>query len=147
VTLDAENAFYFLDASNRNPDAEAWDTKIAPSTRFWGAALRFVASLAARDRFLPSMSGEGDYFHSRRKPLLAAPDRLALRQLASTMPPPARAITPEIKSPGKSPEDDPAQLLSGFVEWIMDGLPRVANRPGRPRVLPREAHAPNIASA
>ena len=66
--LSAENTFYFLDACNRNPGAEDRDTKLAPSTRFWAAALRFVAGLALRDRFLPSMTLEGERFHARWKP-------------------------------------------------------------------------------
>ena len=146
AVLDAENAIFFLDACNRNPYAESWDTRIAHTTRFWGAALRFVASLAARDRFLPSMSAEGESFHARWKPLLAAPDRHALGELAVTMPPPARAITLETKGPRKPPEDDPAQLLSSFVEWIMDAIPRVANRAGRTRAMAREVKLSNIAS-
>ena len=144
--LNAENALYFLDASNRNPYSELLGTKIAHTTRFWGAALRFVASLAARDRFLPSVSAQGAAFHARWKPLLAAPDRHALGQLASAMPPPARAITLETRGPGKPPVDDPAQLLASFVEWIMDAFPRVANRSGRPRALPRAVNDLNIAS-
>jgi hypothetical protein len=35
--LSAESTFYFLDACNRNPGAEDRDTRLAPSTRFWGA--------------------------------------------------------------------------------------------------------------
>ena len=75
------------------PCAEDRDTKLAPSTRFWGAALRFVAGLALRDRFLPSMTAEGESFHARWKPLIAAPDQDRLRHLARAMPPVARAIT------------------------------------------------------
>jgi hypothetical protein len=123
--LSSENAFYFLDACNRNPCAEDSHTKLAPSTRFWGAAVRFVAGLALRDRFIPSMTVEGESFHARWKPLIAAPDQDRLRQLARAMPPAARAITPhEAKTP---PEDDPANLLSGFVGWLMDVLPRAAS--------------------
>ena len=145
--LDAPNALYFLDACNRYPFAEAWGTRIAPSTRFWCAALRFVASLAARDRFLPSLSAKGEAFHARWMPLLAAPDRHALNQLAAAMPPPARAITLETKGNGKPPEDDPAHLLASFVEWVLDAFPRVANRSGAPRTLPRAINESNIASA
>ena len=144
--LDAENALYFLDACNRNPFAESADAKIAHTTRFWGAAFRFVAALAARDRFLPSVSAKGASFHARWRPVLAAPDRHTLRELASTMPPPARAITFDTKRSGKPPEDDPAQLLASFVEWIVDALPRAANRSGRLRTAPRAVNDANIAT-
>lgn len=144
--LDAPNALHFLDACNRNPLAESWGNKIASSTRFWGAALRFVASLAARDRFLPSVSAKGESFHARWKPLLAAPDRYALCELAATMPPSARAITLETSGHSEPPQDDPVRLLSGFVEWIMDAFPRVANRSGRPPALPRAVNDGNVAS-
>lgn len=124
---------------------------MAPSTRFWGAGLRFVASLASRDRFVPSVSAEGDAFYARWKPLIAAPDRHALLELARAMPPSAHAITLETISfknqgRGNPPEDDPAQMLSGFVEWLMDIFPRIANRSGRPRLLPRETNELNVAS-
>ncbi len=141
--LAAENAFYFLDVCNRNAFAENWGAKLATSTRFWGAALRFAAGLAQRDRFLPSMAAEGDAFHARWKALIAAPDQARLRMLAQAMPPSARAITfANAKTP---PEDDPALLLTSFVEWLIDVFPRVAgNRARRPRSLPREIHPGNI---
>jgi SNF2 family DNA or RNA helicase len=146
VILDAENALYFLDACNRNPYAQTLQIRIAYTTRFWGAALRLVAALAARDRFLPSVSIEGRAFQARWKPMLAAPDRLTLRELAATMPPPARAITFDTGRQGKPPEDDPAVLVGSFVAWLMDALPRVATRTGRTRALPRAANDQNIAS-
>jgi hypothetical protein len=144
--LSAESTFYFLDACNRNPWAEDQETKLAPSTRFWGAALRFVAGLALRDRFLPSMAVEGESFHARWKPLIAAPDQDRLRQLARAMPPVARAITPaDAKTP---PEDDPAALLSGFVAWLMDVFPRAASSPARlPISLLRRVDKRNIDAA
>jgi superfamily II DNA or RNA helicase len=127
--LSAESTLYFLDACNRNPYAEDGETKLAPSTRFWGAALRFVAGLALRDRFIPSMTADGVRFHARWKPLIAAPDQDRLRQLAGAMPPSARAITPaDAKT---APEDDPTALLSGFIGWLMDVLPRAASSSAR----------------
>ena len=144
--LSAESAFYFLDACNRNPYAEARDTKLAPSTRFWGAALRFVAGLALRDRFIPSVTAEGERFHARWLPLIAAPDQDRLRNLARAMPPVARAITPtDAKAP---PEDDPLVLLSGFVAWLMDVLPRAASNSARlPVSLLRDVNKRNIDAA
>ena len=144
--LSAESAFYFLDACNRNPYAEDRDTKLAPSTRFWGAALRFVAGLALRDRFIPSMTAEGESFHARWKPLIAAPDQDRLRNLARAMPPVARAITPtDAKAP---PEDDPVVLLSGFVAWLMDVLPRAASSSARlPVSRLRDVNKHNIDAA
>ena len=146
VILDAENASYFLDACNRNPYAQTSQIKIAYTTRFWGAALRLVAVLAARDRLLPSVSMDGGSFDACWKPVLAAPDRLTLRELAATMPPPARAITLDTGRHAKPPEDDPAVLLGSFVAWLMDALPRVATRTGRTRALPRAVNQENIAS-
>ena len=144
--LSAESTFYFLDACNRNPCAEDRDTKLAPSTRFWGAALRFVAGLALRDRFLPSMTAEGESFHARWKPLIAAPDQDRLRQLARVMPPVARAVTSaDAKTP---PEDDPAALLSSFVGWLMDVLPRAASSSARlPTSRLRDVNKYNIDAA
>ncbi len=125
IALSAQDTFYFLDACNRNPVAEDRDNKIAPSTRFWAAALKFVAGLAVRDRFVPSIAREGLGFHARWKPLISAPDQEKLRELARAMPPIARAITaPDAEAP---PEDDPTALLTAFVTWIMDTFPREAS--------------------
>jgi len=132
--LNAENAYRFLDASNRNPSAESWDVKLAPSTRFWGAALRFAADLALRDRYLPSLEIHGTSYYGRWRPLLSAPDQSRLRQLARSMPPVARAITPAgVKVP---PQDDPAILLGDFLKWMMDILPRISGRSSRLQFLP-----------
>ncbi|MES1260139.1 MAG: DEAD/DEAH box helicase, partial [Acidobacteriota bacterium] len=144
--LNAESAFYFLDACNCQPAAGIPGIKLGPGARFWGAALRFVANLAGRDRFLPSMAVEDESFHARWKPLLAAPDRHALMELAQAMPPVARAITPESSGHKEAPEDDPSLLLGGFVEWLIDVFPRLANRSARPRPLPHEITPLNIAS-
>jgi SNF2 family DNA or RNA helicase len=144
--LDAPDAFALLDACNRNPYAESPDVKIAPTTRFWGAAFRFVAALASRERFLPSVSAQGHSFHARWLPVLAAPDRQSLRDLAAAMPPAARAITLETGHQGAPPEDDPAHLLSSFVEWMMDAVARVAHRPGRPVTQPRAVEEANFAA-
>ena len=143
--LSAESTFHFLDACNRNPYAEDWHTKLAPSTRFWGAALRFVAGLALRDRFFPSMTAEGERFHARWKPLIAAPDQDWLRQLARAMPPVARAVTLDAKT---APEDDPAALLSGLVGWLMDVFPRAASSSARlPKSFLRDVNKQNIDAA
>jgi superfamily II DNA or RNA helicase len=126
AVLSVESAYRFLDSCNRNPSAESWDTKLAHTTRFWAAALRFVADLALRDRYIPSLAAEGEKFYARWRPLLSAPDQARLRQMARAMPPAAHAITPAgVKTP---PEDDPAILLTAFVSWMMDFLPRLAGR-------------------
>ncbi len=145
AVLPADSALQFLDHCNRNPMAESFGHEIAPSTRFWAAALCFAAGLAQRDRFLPSMTAEGPRFHARWRPLMGAADQDRLRQLARAMPPAARAITPECKTP---PEDDPADLLYGFVAWMIDAFPRVASHSLRlPLSLPRGASARNIEGA
>jgi superfamily II DNA or RNA helicase len=125
--------------------AESWGHKIEPSTRFWAAALCFAAGLAQRDRFLPSMIAEGERFHARWRPLMAAADQDRIRQLARAMPPAGRAITPEGKTP---PEDDPADLLSRFIASMIDAFPRVMGRLSRlPVSLPRGANLRNIEAA
>jgi SNF2 family DNA or RNA helicase len=146
AVFNGENALYFLDACNRNPYAETADIKIAPTTRFWGAALRLVASLAARERFLPSVSAQRASFHGRWQPWLAAPDRYTLRELAGAMPPAARAIALETGARGAPPEDDSARLLSAFVEWMIDAFARSAYRSGRQVAQPREVNESNLAS-
>ena len=106
--LSAQQALYFLDACNRNPYAESTDVKIAHTARFWGAAVRFAAALATRERFVPSVEARGAAFHAGWQPLLSAPDRWRLRELAAAMPPPARSVTLEISGGAKPPEDDAA---------------------------------------
>jgi SNF2 family DNA or RNA helicase len=144
--LNAANALSFLDACNRNPYAESADVKIAPTARFWGAALRLAADLAARDRFLPSASMQGASCRALWQPLLAAPDLFRLHELAAAMPPAARAVTLESADRGKPPEDDPAQILATFVEWIVDTIPRLAYRSGRPEMQPKLLNEANVAA-
>jgi len=62
------------------------------------------------------------------------------------MPPVARAITAmDATAP---PEDDPVVLLSGFVVWLMDVLPRAASNSARlPVSLLREVNKRNIDAA
>src|ERR1019366_6449118 len=62
------------------------------------------------------------------------------------MPPVARAITPmDSKAP---PEDDPVVLLSSFVAWLMDVLPRAASSSARlPVSLLRDVDKRNIDAA
>jgi SNF2 family DNA or RNA helicase len=140
----AEGALSFLDACNRNPYAENADIKIAPTTRFWSAALHRVAALAARERFLPSVSIQDSAGHCRWQPWLAAVDRYLLRELAAAMPPAARAIT--LDSRAHPPQDDPAQLLSSFMDWMLDGLVRWSLRSGLPIGQPKGVNASNIAA-
>ena len=68
AALSGDSALGFLDACNRNPCAESFDIKIAPTTRFWGAALRFVAALASRERFLPSLVDQRAAFTANGSP-------------------------------------------------------------------------------
>jgi superfamily II DNA or RNA helicase len=137
AVLQPDAALYFLDACNRNPHAENADIKIAPTTRFWSAALRFVAALAARERFLPSVTSNKGLHRGRWLPLLSARDRYVLHQLAAAMPAPARAITAVALADARPPADDPVHLLSEFVEWMLDGLVRSVYRPGRAVSQPR----------
>ncbi len=142
--LNAENAFHFLSAVPRDPRA-------TPTTRFWSNALRFVSALASRDRLLPSIACEDDVFHARWKPVIAAPDRRTLQQLAASMPPAARAITLDThslnKQGGTPPLDDPAVLVHSFVEWIIDVFPRIARGNVRPlRPIPKAVTRLNLPS-
>jgi superfamily II DNA or RNA helicase len=139
AVLSAANAFYVLDGANRNPHAESWDTKIAPSTIFWGAALRFAADLALRERFLPTAIADAGNIYARWRPLLNAPDQVRLRNLARAMPPVARAVTPlEADAP---PEDDPSALLFDFVAWMIDVFPRIAGKSSRSSAFPMRGFA------
>ena len=150
AVLSAENAFYLLDAVNRSdaihqpgPGVVSSYPRIGPGMKFWGAAFRFVADLALRDRLLPTVVAEGESFHARWKPLISAGDQDRLRRLARAMPPTARAVTPA--GTRTAPEDDPAALLTSFVAWMMDVLPRAAGRSVRlPIRLLREGHKPGV---
>jgi superfamily II DNA or RNA helicase len=143
--LNAQQALYFLDACNRNPYAESPDVKIAHTARFWGAAVRFAAALATRERFVPSVEARGASFRALWQPLLSAPDRWRLRELAAAMPPPARSVTLESSGGEKPPEDDAARMVADFVEWTIDAMARLAYRSGRPVAQPRAVDESNLA--
>jgi len=135
--LNAHQAGYFLDSCNRNPGAESPEVKIASTARFWGAAFRFAAALAARERIMPSLEARGESFRAVWLPLLSAPDHWRLRELAGSMPPPARSVTLDSSRGGQPPEDDPARMVADFVEWTIDAIARQAYQPERPVSQPR----------
>jgi len=90
---------------------------------YWAAAMRFAAALVARQQFLPDLVKEDARFHARWRPAYIGRDHDRRAALAVSMPPAARALTPEIAA---------ETLLSNFLDAFVDELVR-ASSPVNPR--------------
>ena len=60
---------------------------------FWTVAMRFAASLTARQRFLPGLTEIQGTYYAGWEPLLSGTDGQTAAQLAARMPPVCRALT------------------------------------------------------
>ena len=87
---------------------------------YWAVALRYAASLAARQQYVPGIAESDDGFVARWEPVFAGEDAARLTALAAGMPSVARAFgTPD------APPDTPATLvLEDFVTGAVDMLAR-----------------------
>ncbi|WP_200304953.1 DEAD/DEAH box helicase [Streptomyces adelaidensis] len=90
------------------------------STAFWGAAAVLALQLAARGLLLPGVTASGH--DAWRAGPLRAEDLDRVRELAAAMPPEAHATPVDGAVPPRLPE--PERLLRGFLDAVMDSLPR-----------------------
>ncbi len=105
-------------------------TIVGSTLAYWAAALRFAASLIAREQFLPDVESEGKAGRALWKPALLGADAQRFNQLARAMPPACRALASE-KDP--APERPAAAVLTDFIGLVVDTLVRLAN-PASPSV-------------
>lgn len=87
---------------------------------FWGTALRYAGSLAARGRFLPGVKQENGASIAIWEPVLLGEDMESLVDLAEKMPASCFCLTAEAVPP-----DTPASsVLYGFISMLVDALAR-----------------------
>jgi SNF2 family DNA or RNA helicase len=128
VTLDPPDAVEFLCACI-NREMLRPGVRVGSTLAFWTQALRFAASLVAREQFVPGVEQqEGDWF-ARWQPVLAGAQAEALTALARNMPPACRALSPSAETP---PEHPAREVLSGFVAALVDTLVRTGLAPEQP---------------
>ena len=89
---------------------------------FWTVAMRFAASLTARQRFLPGLTGIQGTYYAGWEPLLSGADDPAA-QLAARMPPACRVLTLDDHSGPLRPASTRA---GDFLGRIVDQLVRLA---------------------
>lgn len=88
--------------------------------RYWARALRFAASLVARQQYLPGIAEVDGAFVARWEPIFAGEDGTRLSSLASGMPAVARAM-----GSADSPPETPATvILEAFITSTVDMLAR-----------------------
>lgn len=69
------------------------DIVLAPDAQYWAHAARFGISMAARQKFVPSLDRHTVTTRARWMPVFEGTDATDFSLLASTMPPSARALT------------------------------------------------------
>jgi len=90
---------------------------------FWTVAMRFAASLTARQRFLPGLTGIQGTYYAGWEPLLSGADGQTAAQLAALMPSACRALALNDHS---GPLRPASQVLADFLSRIVDQLVRLA---------------------
>ena len=131
--MDGEEAVELLCACvGRNTLAPG--VLVGSDLAFWATAMRFSGSLAARQRFIPGLTREGETWCGRWTPCFSEQDAVRLENLARSMPSSARALTFEN---GMAPETPPREAIRQFIEWILDHLVRSAAPSQEPPPKPR----------
>ncbi|HEY9869288.1 MAG TPA: SNF2 helicase-associated domain-containing protein, partial [Candidatus Obscuribacterales bacterium] len=92
---------------------------------FWAGALRFAASLVARQQYLPGVSCEGEHPVAQWQPVFLGDDAARLGELARSMPLSCAAIG---ISAGSVDSSRTTELLARFITWCTDYLVRSACR-------------------
>ncbi|HDL85868.1 MAG TPA: ATP-dependent helicase, partial [Candidatus Acetothermia bacterium] len=95
---------------------------VGSDLKFWAKGLGFAGALVARQRYLPSLGGDGESYRAFWEPIFAGDDAARLASLATAMPPIGRALSPlEQASPPSVPQ---VSLLGGFITRMADHLIR-----------------------
>jgi SNF2 family DNA or RNA helicase len=117
---------------------------IGSTLAFWSTALRFAGALTAREQFVPSLRPAGAAYRACWLPVLSGPDGRRLSQLAAAMPPACRAFSATADTPpGRAALD----VLTAFIENLVDALVRSSAAPLVPAISPPRRHAAKRAAA
>jgi SNF2 family DNA or RNA helicase len=100
---------------------------VGPTLTFWTWALRFSASLVAREQLVPSVRRANGTWRACWQPVLAGADGRRLACLARAMPPACRALAPP---DAPAPDRAAGEVLAAFVEAVIDALVRAAAAEG-----------------
>ena len=131
IPLDPDLTIALLSACSGAP-VLAPGISVGPDLTFWAAALKLAGALVARERFLPDVHEEGDGWSARWSLVLPADETERLMGWVRQMPPAARALSLD----GRSPPDIPsARCLTGFLGGIVDHVVRTCagQHPGASR--------------
>ena len=102
---------------------------IGTDLAYWAQALRLAASLTARQQFLPALSQDQGRATARWTPAFTGDDARRMAELASAMPPPARALTGTEEA--KPPSEAAQTVLADFMAGVVDHLARTSADPSK----------------
>ena len=109
---------------------------IGPDLAYWVVAMRFAGALVARQRYLPDVEADNTTYRARYRPVITGEDRKRLSTLSLAMPPASRAMGHDAGSPPLEPTID---VLSRFVEMVVDNLVRSSAGSGRVTPSPKKS--------
>lgn len=103
---------------------------VGTDTAYWAEALRFAASLVARQRFLPDLAPSAKGYRAMWSPVLTGEDAEQFAELATRMPAAARALTEVTER--KFTARRHTEVLEHVVGALADHLARVGASRRRP---------------
>ena len=128
VLLDAATAANLLQRCRGQNILEA-GVVVGTDLAYWSHALQFAQSLAARQRFLPSIAQRNGETVARWTPVFIGDDSQRLAHLAKAMPHAARALA---NAERNEPPNTPAQTaLRDFIAAQVDTLARSSASTGK----------------
>ncbi|MFB3785572.1 MAG: DEAD/DEAH box helicase [bacterium] len=104
---------------------------IGKDLAYWAGLSRYAGSLAARQKFLPSLEREGNAYYARWRAVIEAGDLSTRDQWIKAMPAACRALAWDSET---EPQTAPAFLVPLFLNFVVDQL--VRNAGARPPVSP-----------
>ena len=96
--------------------------RLAPDAQFWAHTAGFTLSLAARQRFVPSLDNREKYSSARWQPVLMSYDAIEFSELADAMPPSARAVRPTDYQNVRTPTNTNVGVLHRFIVSFIDRI-------------------------
>lgn len=105
-------------------------TVIGDDLSYLSRVMRFAASLAVRQRFLPGIKLIGDEYLARWEPVFTGRDSQKIQALTAEFPDSLRALSSHADSYDSSP---PSSIVPGFTCEIVDHIIRSSETGGKPR--------------
>ena len=111
-----------IDLLQRRQDGRVLTPGVAlgPDVAYWRHVMLFATGLTVRQQFLPNVTRHGDRTKAVWTPLYVGDDAHRLAELASAMPPSARAMT--TASADRPPTTPPQAILKEFIASLVNHI-------------------------